>query len=125
MLVLEKIKKFAVHIDCASVDPNDNRDIEIEGWSAGLGHLIRQDVVTIVTPANVRKERALFLFADSIVVASIKRKTTMRKTSYANIPFPFMCRYLISSLTDYSHAIGPTSTNHLVQTWKVVNLNCS
>jgi hypothetical protein len=52
----------------------------MEGWSAGLGHLIRQDIVTIATP-TVRKERALFLFADSIVVASIKRKSTMRKTS--------------------------------------------
>lgn len=81
MLVLEKIKKFAVHIDCASVDPNDNREIEIEGWAAGLGHLVSVTVVTIASPSNVRKERALFLFADSIVIASIKRKSAMRKTS--------------------------------------------
>lgn len=82
ILVLEKIKKFAVHIDCASVDSSDNRDLEIEGWTSGLGHLVSVTLVTLLTPSNVRKERALFLFADSILLASIKRKSsTMRKTS--------------------------------------------
>lgn len=79
MLALERIKKFAVHIDCASVDPNGSREIEIEGWGSGLGHLVRQDVVTLYYSSNMKKERALFLFADSLVVASIKRKSTMRK----------------------------------------------
>ncbi|CAG7727349.1 unnamed protein product [Allacma fusca] len=80
-IALENIKQFALHIDCASVDPNDNREIEIEGWGSGLGHLVRQDIVTLCTNSNGKKERALFLFADSLVIASIKRKSTMRKPS--------------------------------------------
>lgn len=79
ILALDRIKKFAVHIDCASVDLNGTREIEIEGWAAGLGHLVRYDIVTLCSSSNVKKERALFLFADSLVVASVKRKTTMRK----------------------------------------------
>lgn len=78
MAVLDKVKKFALHIDCASVDPNDSREIEIEGWGSGLGHLVRQDIVTLCINSNVRKERALFLFADSLVIASIKRKGTRK-----------------------------------------------
>jgi len=81
VLLLQKIKKFAAHIDCASVDPTDNRDIEIEGWNSGLGHLVRHDSVIVCTSTNVRKEKALFLFADSLVIASVKRKSTMRKPS--------------------------------------------
>ncbi|ODN06587.1 Rho guanine nucleotide exchange factor 17 [Orchesella cincta] len=86
MLALERIKKFAVHIDCASVDPNGSREIEIEGWGSGLGHLVRQDVVTLCSSSNVKKERALFLFADSLVIASIKRKS-MRKTPLSKLGF--------------------------------------
>jgi len=99
MLVLEKIKKFAVHIDCASVDPSDaSREIEIEGWSAGLGHLVRQDVVLLWTSSsNVRKERCLFLFADSLVLTSIKRKSTMRKTSQGGGGSVDRCKFKLLS----------------------------
>lgn len=80
MVVLEKIREFAIFIDCASIDRADTREIEIEGWNGGVGHLVRHDIlpVSLSTPSN-RKERAVFLFADSILIASIKRKG-VRKT---------------------------------------------
>ncbi|KAK0084503.1 hypothetical protein PV325_006925 [Microctonus aethiopoides] len=48
---------------------------------------IRHDLVTIATNQGTRKERALFLFSDLLVITSIKRRSgTIRKPSTSSCP---------------------------------------
>jgi len=80
ILLLDKLRKFALHVDCASVDPGSRREVEIDGWPAGLAQLIRQEILPLaLNNPSSRKERAVFLLPDTLLSASIKRKGN-RKT---------------------------------------------
>ncbi|XP_018914389.2 uncharacterized protein [Bemisia tabaci] len=81
------VHALAVHINCME---RDSLELEqIERLIEGLGHLVaadrtflRHDLVTMAVSAQSlgRKERALFLFSDLLVITSIKRKSgTARK----------------------------------------------
>ena len=62
---------------------------ELESLIEGLGNLvtserafIRHDLITMAWSSGARKERALFLFSDLLVITSIKRRSgTIRKPS--------------------------------------------
>ncbi|XP_025208215.1 rho guanine nucleotide exchange factor 17 [Melanaphis sacchari] len=84
----KQVHEMAVKINCTE---KDNMELEqIESLIDGLIHLaatdrtfLRHDLVTIVSGQSMnRKERALFLFSDLLIVTSIKRKSgTIRKPS--------------------------------------------
>lgn len=84
----KQVHEMAVKINCTE---RDNLELEqIESLIDGLIHLaatdrtfLRHDLVTIVSGQSMnRKERALFLFSDLLIVTSIKRKSgTIRKPS--------------------------------------------
>ncbi|XP_050441671.1 rho guanine nucleotide exchange factor 17 [Adelges cooleyi] len=84
----KQVHEMAVKINCTE---KDNMELEqIESLIDGLIHLaatdrtfLRHDLVTIVSGQSMnRKERALFLFSDLLIVTSIKKKSgTIRKPS--------------------------------------------
>ncbi|KAK0162159.1 hypothetical protein PV327_008520 [Microctonus hyperodae] len=59
----------------------------LAGIVANDRSFIRHDLVTIATNQGTRKERALFLFSDLLVITSIKRRSgTIRKPSTSSCP---------------------------------------
>ncbi|KAF7404045.1 hypothetical protein HZH68_006839 [Vespula germanica] len=67
---------------------------EVQSLVEGLGGIVandrtflRHDLVTIASNQGTRKERALFLFSDLLVITSIKRRSgTIRKPSTSTCP---------------------------------------
>ncbi|XP_075227157.1 rho guanine nucleotide exchange factor 17 isoform X2 [Lycorma delicatula] len=81
-----EVHALAVRINCTE---RESLELEqLESLIEGVGHLnspdrtfIRHDLVTMVTSQG-RKERALFLFSDLLLITSIKRRSgTIRKPS--------------------------------------------
>ncbi|XP_020279589.1 rho guanine nucleotide exchange factor 17-like isoform X2 [Pseudomyrmex gracilis] len=90
----KEIHKLVVKVDCRERksfewEQQQNLLKEIQTLVQGLTNIIttdrvflRQDLVTIASHPSTRKERALFLFSDLLVIASIKRSSgPIRRTS--------------------------------------------
>jgi hypothetical protein len=72
-------------INCTERETLKELEVLIEGLInlvAPERTFIRHDLVTMVSGQGTRKERALFLFSDLLVITSIKRRSgTIRKPS--------------------------------------------
>uniref|UniRef100_A0A8D9BUD0 Rho guanine nucleotide exchange factor 17 n=1 Tax=Cacopsylla melanoneura TaxID=428564 RepID=A0A8D9BUD0_9HEMI len=88
----KEIHELAVKINCTE---RESLELEqIESLIDGLIHLVaaertflRHDLVTIASSqGNTRKERALFLFSDLLVITSIKRRSGATRKCSASYP---------------------------------------
>lgn len=80
-----EVHDLAMKINCTERETLKELEALIEGLIdlvAPERTFIRHDLVTMVSGQGTRKERALFLFSDLLVITSIKRKSgTIRKPS--------------------------------------------
>lgn len=80
-----EVHDLAMKINCTERETLKELEALIEGLInlvAADRTFIRHDLVTMVSGQGTRKERALFLFSDLLVITSIKRRSgTIRKPS--------------------------------------------
>ncbi|GFG38293.1 hypothetical protein Cfor_08933, partial [Coptotermes formosanus] len=80
-----EVHDLAMKINCTERETLKELEVLIEGLInlvAPERTFIRHDLVTMVSGQGTRKERALFLFSDLLVITSIKRRSgTIRKPS--------------------------------------------
>ncbi|XP_069677397.1 rho guanine nucleotide exchange factor 17 isoform X2 [Periplaneta americana] len=81
----KEVHDLAVKINCTERETLKELEALIEGLMnlvAAERTFVRHDLVTMVSGQGTRKERALFLFSDLLVITSIKRRSgTIRKPS--------------------------------------------